>query len=133
MYGLAWLGVIYGQWTPGAAGMVWFILMGFGCGSFVLTYAAAKEVVAPALSGMAIALVNTGIFLGAAILQPLFGWVMDLTWSGTMTNGVRVYSVADYQNGFFLILGCVALSIITSIFLYETRCHNTTLEAARGS
>ncbi|MDS4026719.1 MAG: MFS transporter [Candidatus Contendobacter sp.] len=133
LYGLAWLGIVHGHWTPGVTGMAWFALMGSGCGSFVLTYASAKEVVAPALSGMAIALVNTGIFLEAAILQPLFGWVMDLTWSGAMANGVRVYGAADYQNGFYLMLGCVVLSSIASAFLYETRCRNITLEGTQGS
>ena len=127
LYGLTWLNIVYGDWTPGLIGMAWFILMGFSCGSFVLTYAGAKEVVAPALSGMAIALVNTGIFLGAAIVQPLFGWIMDLGWSGQLVNGVRVYSAADYQSGFFLMLGCVALAIIASAFLHETRCRNITL------
>ena len=58
---------------------------------------------------------------------------MDLTWTGAMANGVRVYSPADYQNGFFLMLGCVALSIITSAFLYETHCRNITLAAEQGS
>lgn len=127
LYGLAWLGVAYTTWTPGVLGMAWFVLMGFSCGSFVLTYAGAKEVVVPALSGMAIALVNTGIFLGAAILQPLFGWIMDLTWDGSMANGVRLYGSADYQAGFFLMLGCVALSIVTSTFFHETRCRNITV------
>lgn len=127
LYGLAWLGVAYTNWTPGVLGMAWFVLMGFSCGSFVLTYAGAKEVVVPALSGMAIALVNTGIFLGAAILQPLFGWIMDLTWDGSMANGVRLYGSADYQAGFFLMLGCVALSIVTSTFFHETRCRNITV------
>lgn len=126
LYGLAWMGIVY-LWTPGVAGMAWFALMGFSCGSFILTYAGAKEVVVPALSGMAIALVNTGLFLGAAILQPLFGWVMDLSWEGVMTNGVRVYSAADYQTGFFLMLGCVALAIVASTFFHETRCRNIAL------
>lgn len=126
LYGLAWMGIVY-LWTPGVAGMAWFALMGFSCGSFILTYAGAKEVVVPALSGMAIALVNTGLFLGAAILQPLFGWVMDLSWEGAMTNGVRVYSAADYQTGFFLMLGCVALAIVASTFFHETRCRNIAL------
>ncbi len=126
LYGLAWLGIVY-TWTPGVTGVAWFVLMGFSCGSFILTYAGAKEVVVPALSGMAIALVNTGLFLGAAILQPLFGWVMDLSWEGAMTNGVRVYSAADYQTGFFLMLGCVALAIVASTFFHETRCRNIAL------
>ncbi len=123
LYGLAWLGIVY-LWTPGVLGMAWFTLMGFSCGSFILTFAGAKEVVVPALSGMAIALVNTGLFLGAAILQPLFGWVMDLRWAGAMTNGVRVYSAADYHTGFLLMLGCVTLAIVASTFFHETRCRN---------
>lgn len=127
LYALAWINIIYGDWTPGASGMLWFLLMGFGCGSFVLTYASAKEVVAPALAGMAIALVNTGIFLGAAILQPLFGWVMDLSWDGQLVDGVRVYSAANYQTGCLLNLGCAVFAIIASVFLYETRCRNVTV------
>ncbi len=127
LYGLAWLGVVYANWTPGALGMAWFALMGFSCGSFILTYAGAKEVVVPALSGMAIALVNTGVFLGAAILQPLFGWIMDLSWNGVLVNGVRVYGSADYHTGFFLMLGCVVLAIVASTFFHETRCRNIAL------
>ncbi|MDG4606122.1 MAG: MFS transporter [Candidatus Contendobacter sp.] len=127
LYGLAWLGIVYAHWTPGVPGMAWFALMGFSCGSFILTYAGAKEVMVPALSGMAIALVNTGVFLGAAIFQPLFGWIMDLSWNGAMANGVRVYGFADYRAGFFLTLGGVALAIVASTFLHETRCRNITL------
>lgn len=126
LYGLAWLGTVY-LWTPGWAGFAWFALLGFSCGAFILTYAGAKEVVAPALAGMSIALVNTGLFLGAAVLQPLFGWVMDWTWNGAMVNGARAYSAADYQNGFFLMLGCVVLAIVASLFFHETRCRNTAI------
>lgn len=127
LYGLAWLGIVYANWAPGVLGMAWFALMGFSCGSFILTYAGAKEVVIPALSGMAIALVNTGVFLGAAILQPLFGWTVDLGWNGVMVNGVRVYGSADYHAGFFLMLGCVVLAIVASAFFHETRCRNIAL------
>jgi len=129
LYGLAWLGIVYVNWMPGVLGMAWFALMGFSCGAFILTFAGAKEVVVPALSGMAIALVNTGAFLGAAILQPLFGWIMDLSWGGTLANGVRVYGSADYQAGFWLMLGCVVLAIAASTFFHETRCRNITLGA----
>ena len=128
LYGLAWLGIAYTQWAPGALGLAWFALMGFSCGAFILTYAGAKEGVVPALSGMAIALVNTGVFLGAALIQPLFGWILDLSWSGAMANGVRVYGPADYQAGFFLMLSGVVLSIAASTFFHETHCRNITLK-----
>ncbi|MBL8250928.1 MAG: hypothetical protein JNK31_04600 [Candidatus Competibacter sp.] len=94
----------------------------------MLTYAGAKEAVAPALSGMAIALVNAGIFLGAALIQPLFGWLMALTWQGTLANGVRSYSLADYRTGFYLMLAGVVLAVVASAFLHATRCSNITLE-----
>ena len=31
----------------------------------------------PALSGTAMAVVNTGVFLGPSVYQPLVGWVVD--------------------------------------------------------
>jgi len=127
LYGLAWLGIAYLPWAPGLLGMMWFALLGFSAGAFVLNFAVAKEVVAPALAGMAIALANTGAFLGAALLQPLLGWVLDSTWSGAIANGVRVYGAADYRAGFGLMLGGVALAILASVFVHETRCRNLTL------
>ena len=128
LYGLAWLEIGYLQWLPGVTGMIWFAVLGFSAGAFVLTFAGAKEVVAPALAGMAVALVNTGAFLGAALLQPLLGWVMDSTWSGTVANGVRVYSAADYRVGFGLMLSGAVLAILASTFFHETRCRNLAVE-----
>jgi len=107
--------------------MARFMLMSLGCGGFGLNYAIAKEVVSPALAGMAIALVNTSIFLGAAIIQPLFGWIMDLSWSSTLVDGVRLYGPDDYRHGFWLMLGCVAQAIGASLFAQETRCRNIAL------
>ena len=70
---LTWLGLLYLPWGPGASGLLLYGALGFAAGGFVVGYAAAKEVLPPAVSGMAIALVNTGLFLGAAVLQPSFG------------------------------------------------------------
>ncbi len=60
---------------------------------------------------MGIALVNTGLFLGAAQMQPAFGWVLDLTWDGTLMDGFRVYGAADGQNGPWRSQGGVALAL----------------------
>ena len=122
LYLAVWGVIEAGAWTPGIAGMAWFGLLGFGSGAFVLTFACAKESVAPALSGMAVALVNTGAFLGAAILQPLLGWMMDLTWNGALANGVRLYGPSDYRTGFLLMLVGALLAVISALFFHETRC-----------
>jgi hypothetical protein len=56
---------------------VWFLLMGLVIPGFTLSWTIAKEGRPGAVSGIATSVVNTGIFLGAGILQPLVGWVLD--------------------------------------------------------
>lgn len=116
---LLWL-----PWGTGASGMVLFALLGLSGSGFVLSYACAKEVCAPALSGMAISVVNTGLFLGAALMQPLFGWVLDQGWDGTMSNGVRLYSGADYHNGLLLMLGFAVVALLAALRITETGGRN---------
>jgi sugar phosphate permease len=111
-------------WTPGATALALFALLGLSAGSFVVAYAHAKEVAAPALSGMAIALVNTGLFLGTALFQPLFGGAMDIGWDGRLLDGVPVYAAADYRRGLWLLAGFAALAALASRFLVETQCRN---------
>jgi len=124
---LAWLALILLPWGPGWSGFLLYAVLGFSGGGFVVGYAAAKEVVAPGVAGMAIALVNTGLFLGAAIMQPAFGWAMDLTWDGTLVDGVRRYALGDYHNGLWLSVGFALLGLIAALFVRETRCRNLTV------
>jgi sugar phosphate permease len=124
------LALLFLPWGPGAIAYVLFGVLCLSAGSFVVAYAHAKEVTSPALSGMAIALVNTGLFLGTAVFQPLFGWAMDLGWDGTVINGVPVYAAADYGRGLWLLAGFAALALLASLFLVETRCRNLTLDVS---
>ncbi len=127
IYVCVWLVITFVGWSPGAGGGLLLALMGFGGSGFVLTFACAKEVVDPDLSGMGVSVVNTGCFIGTAIMQPLFGWIADLTWDGTLVNGARVYSSADYHNGFLLMLGFAVIGLIGSLCVRETRCQNITV------
>ena len=77
LYALSWLPwVLHAQW-PLPATLAWFALMGMLIPGFTLTWAVAKEVNRPEHSGIATSVVNVGIFLGAGILQPLVGAVLD--------------------------------------------------------
>lgn len=119
-----WLGFLALPWGPGWSGFVLYALVGFCAGGFIVTYAAAKEVVAPTIAGMAIAVANTGVFLGAALAQPLFGLLLDWTWDGTIVDGVRRYRSDDYANGLALYFGLTLLSAIASLRVRETHCRN---------
>lgn len=128
IYALAWLALIYIPWQPGLLAMVLFMLIGLTSGGFVLTYPCAKEVTQPALSGMAISLVNTGLFLGAAIIQPLFGWVLDLGWDGKIVNGINLYSWQNYQNAMLFMFAFAVIAVIAAVRIKETHCKNLTTQ-----
>ena len=107
LYVLSWLPLVLG-WplAPGYSHALFFV-MGLGASGFTLSWAAAKEVNRHALSGTATALVNTGAFLGAAILQPLAGWIIER--HGTQA-GIQVLATA------------ALLGTLAAFTLKETRC-----------
>jgi MFS family permease len=82
---------------------------------------------------MAIALVNTALFLGAAVLQPLFGWIMDLTWDGTVVNGLRHYAWGDYRNALGMSFGVALLGLAGALLMRETHNRNVTLHRAAAA
>jgi len=122
LYVLCWIPILLLWQLPMAWSYVHFFLMGFFASGFTLGWASAKEVNLPALSGMATSLVNTGSFLGAGILQPLVGWVMDGAWGGQVIDGVRIYSPENYQTGFIVMFVFALVGLIGSCFIRETYC-----------
>jgi sugar phosphate permease len=76
-YALAWLPWLATVAWPVPATLAWCFAMGLLIPGFTLTWTVAKEVNRPEHSGIATAIANTGIFLGAGVLQPLVGWAID--------------------------------------------------------
>jgi MFS family permease len=86
-----------------------------------LNVACGKEVNPPHQTGIVSGIVNSGSFVGAALLQPLFGWLLDRHWQGAMEHGVRVYPLAAYQSAFWICAGVLGLGIIFTLLIKETR------------
>ena len=119
----------WGLWLAGVvhAGWMTYALcgaMGLATAGLTLSWAAAKEVNPPALSGMATSVVNVGVFFGPAILQPAVGWLMERTWDGRVESGVRIYSALDWQNGLLLMMASAVGGWIAVLFVKETGCRN---------
>lgn len=93
-----------------------FFIMGFCGSSFILTWTLAKNVNKPELAGSATGIANMGGFLGAAILQPLFGYILDLNWDGKIENSIRIYSFDAYQSAFWIIILSLIISLIAIFF-----------------
>jgi len=124
LHALGWLVWLSGAILPAAASYPLCLAMGMFTASMTLAWACAKEVNPPLLSGTATSVVNVGVFLGPAIMQPLVGWVMDRSWDGSMQGGARLYAAADFRQGLLLMAGAAAAGCVATLFLLETRCRN---------
>ena len=124
IYGAIWLIWLSCITMPLSMSYALFALMGLSTAGFSLTWACAKEVNPPQLSGMSTSVANIGGFLAAALLQPLVGWIMDLGWQGEMVSGARVYSVAVWQQGLLIVCLAAILGAASSWWIRETRCRN---------
>jgi len=112
LYALSWLPwVLHAQWPP-AATLAWFALMGLLIPGFTLTWAVAKDVNRPEHSGIATAVVNVGIFLGAGILQPLVGVVLD---RGRATGDLA----GAWDRGILLMAGAAAFGALMTLLVRE--------------
>ena len=122
VYVLCWVPIVFAWHLPPSLSYSLFALMGLGASGFTLTWASVKEVNPPALSGMATSVVNTGTFLGAAVLQPLVGWVMDQGWDGRSLAGARVYSEQNYQVGLGIMFAFAIVGLLGAMTIRETNC-----------
>lgn len=88
-----------------------FVCLGVASTAFTLTWGVAKDAVSPSASGLAMGLVNTGGFAGAALLQQIAGGLMDLLWQGQSSgpSGLRVYGASEYR-------ACLGSHVILAVF-----------------
>jgi MFS family permease len=98
-----------------------FFGMGMFSGAFVLTWPIGREVNPPHLAGVAVAVVNLGGFLGAAVTQAFLGAVLDARWTGAIVGGARAYPMEAYRATFTICAAFVLASALLSLLLKETR------------
>jgi MFS family permease len=130
---MALSGALFALWlvfvaTLGALplGALWALLFALGLagGAFVLTWPIGREVNPRHLDGVAVAVVNFGGFLGAALTQAPLGLVLDARWAGAVVDGARRYPVEAYRDAFGVCAAFVGAALVLSLFLTETRGRN---------
>ena len=110
---------------------VLFFAMGLVGGAFVLTWPLGREVNPPHLAGIAVAVVNLGGFLGAALTQGPLGAVLDSRWAGQTLQGARVYPLEAYRVAFTLCALAILAALGFALLLRETRGRNIYPESTR--
>ncbi len=119
LYSLCWLPLLFGLPMSEGVSYTLFFVMGLCAPSFTLSWACAKEVNPPALSGMSTSVVNVGGFLGTAILQPLVGWAIDHSHAQTFASPL---GLPDYQLGMVILMCFSVLGFIATLWVRETNC-----------
>ena len=112
LYTLSWLPWIAHVAWPLPATLAWSFVMGLLIPGFTLSWAVAKEVNRPEHSGMATSVVNLGIFLGAGLLQPLVGHVLDLGRASGAT-------AQAWDHALWLLAGSAAAGALATWFVRE--------------
>lgn len=112
-YAVFWIGPALNLLPASRLGL-YFFFFGFFGSSLLLCLSCIKEQ-QPERVGVAIAAVNAGGFLGAAVLQVLLGVVLDLYWQGAMYAGARLYPPVAFAWAFrvcLLLMGAAVVSIL---------------------
>ncbi len=115
-----------------------FFIMGIAGTANVPHFGSAKELNDPAYSGLAVGVVNVGAFAGAAILQPLWGYILD--WKkhsmGTLEKmraldmlEAHTYPLEAYRFLFILCLIFLLFCFGLALSIKETRGCNIVVQS----
>jgi len=96
-----------------------FFTLGFFTSSQVLSYPLAAESNTSSLTATSVSVVSFFAIGGYAIFQPLFGYLMDYDWQGSVLNQINVYSASDYHRALLILpLGC-CIAFFATCFMQE--------------
>jgi MFS family permease len=119
---LAAMVVIYVKMPIPVLLMVLFIF-GLGASGQTLSFAVIRDNNPPGTVGTAMGFNNTACVAGGAICQPLVGYLIHLSWDGTMKAGIPYYSVVEFQKALVVIPICYLLCAFCARFMVkETYC-----------
>ena len=117
-YLLCWLPWLAGAKLSVALSLAVFALMGVCISGATLVWACGKEVNPPQYSGTSTSVVNTGGFLGPALLQPLVGWALDLA------SGGAAHSLEHWRYGIAVLFVFALGGWLCTFLVTETRGRN---------
>jgi len=106
---------------PGAALPVLFFVTGLFLGAMVVCFAIVREINSAAVSGVALAFVNTMVVGTGALFQPLIGALLDHNWDGALAEGAPIYSPGAYRAAFSVLVIILTAGLGAAFLVRETR------------
>lgn len=90
-------------------------------GGVALGFAVARERNRDDVSGTVSGTVNSVGYAGAAAMPAVMGVALDTYWTGTVVDGVRVYSLTGYRIAFGIAAVAGAIALVCALWLHYTR------------
>lgn len=103
--------------------MLLFFLLSFVASSQVISYPLVVESNSRMITTTAEGLACT-IIMSAGLFQMVYGAILDFTWNGTMSRGVRVYTAHNYQMATWMFPVAFIIALVIAFFIKETRCEH---------
>ncbi|MDR1012395.1 MAG: MFS transporter [Coxiellaceae bacterium] len=101
--------------------LFWLLfLFGFFSSCEILCFAISSENTTKNMIATASAFTNFVVMISGMASQPLIGKILDLTWTGKMLHGVRIYSLINYQLALTVLPVGFFLGFILIFWLRET-------------
>lgn len=116
---IAFLGVVCIK-VPFSVMSVLLFLTGFGTGGTAIAFVVGTCLVPARMYGVTSGLVNMFSMLSGVILQLLLGFLIKLSWDGTVINGVPVYKAGDYTLGLTAVMLFLIMGLLAGLLLKET-------------
>lgn len=98
-----------------------FFLLGFFTASQIIGYPVVAESSKRILTASSLGMASLLIMLGGTT-EPIFGWLLDLHWSGQMAHGVRVFAAADFHVAMLMMPAAFVIALVCALFVRETYC-----------
>lgn len=86
----------------------------------IIAYAKSAHINGKNLAGTSLALTNMASVIVGALLQPILGWVIDLSWSGIMRHGVPLYTPHDFKVAISVFPICLLIAATVAFFGKKT-------------
>ncbi len=102
---------------------IMLFLLGLFVGSQVLVFSIAREISPPRTTGTTAASTNFLITAGAAVFQPLIGYLLVKFWQGELTSaGTPYYLLVTYRKALLVLPIALMISFLLIFLLPETNC-----------
>ncbi|MAI46127.1 MAG: MFS transporter [Filomicrobium sp.] len=119
---ISFIALIYFPEVPLSIASVLALLCGFGAGSQITCFAAAREASPNELSATTLGITNGLVTSAGAVFQPLIGYLLDIGWAGQIESGARIYDLQTYQLALTAVVIATAIGLLSALATRESYC-----------